>query len=38
VTGLTINTQYWFDLAINAGAAGQNVAANGGMFTAVELP
>jgi hypothetical protein len=38
VTGLTVNTQYWFDLGIYAGAAGQNVSAQNGLFTAVELP
>jgi Collagen triple helix repeat (20 copies) len=37
-TGLTIGTQYWFDLGLQANAAGQGCSAAGNYFSAVELP
>jgi hypothetical protein len=37
-TGLTVGTQYWFDLGMQAGAAGQGVSVAGNYFSAVELP
>ena len=38
ITGLTVGTQYWFDIAIASGAAGQLTSASGGYLNAVELP
>jgi hypothetical protein len=36
--GLTVGTQYWFDVGLSAGAAGQTVSATGGYLTAAEIP
>jgi hypothetical protein len=38
ITGLAVGTQYWFDMSIASGAAGQTCSCSSVSLTAVEIP